>query len=219
MTAGAGALVAALLLWLLLINTTAAGITTPLPYVPLFNPVDLAQLGAFVAIFAWYQAYRRDGYQSMPQEILSALPALLLGSAFIGFNAMLARTVHHFAGVDFQASSLWHSVPLQVAFSISWTLIGLVVTVISSRQRARPLWIMGAALLTMVVVKLFLVDLEQLDALSKIGTFLAVGVLLLMVGYFAPVPPARAAVEADGSGDDDGEESRGQTAHASGANC
>jgi uncharacterized membrane protein len=116
---------------------------------------------------------------------------------------MLARSVHHFAGVPFQASSLWHSAPLQVAFSISWTLIGLVVTVISSRQHARTLWIMGAALLTLVVVKLFLVDLAQLDALSKIGTFLAVGVLLLMVGYFAPVPPTRATVEAGGPGDGD----------------
>jgi uncharacterized membrane protein len=203
MSAGAGALVAALLLWLLLINTSAAGITAPLPYMPLLNPVDLAQLGAFAAIFTWYRAYRRDGYQSLPQAFLSVLPALLLAVAFIGFNAMLARSVHHFAGVPFQASSLWHSASLQVAFSISWTLIGLVVTVISSRQHARTLWIMGAALLTLVVVKLFLVDLAQLDALSKIGTFLAVGVLLLMVGYFAPVPPMRATVEAGGPGDGD----------------
>jgi uncharacterized membrane protein len=48
----------------------------------------------------------------------------------------------------------------------------------------------GATLLAVVVFKLFTVDLASLSTLSKIGTFLAVGLLLLLVGYFSPVPPA-----------------------------
>ncbi len=45
-----------------------------------------------------------------------------------------------------------------------------------------------------VLVKLFLIDLAQLSAPAKIGTFLVVGVLFLMVGYLAPVPPSRPAI-------------------------
>jgi uncharacterized membrane protein len=40
-------------------------------------------------------------------------------------------------------------------------------------------------------VKLFGVDLSKLSTGAKIGTFLAVGALLLVVGYLSPVPPAR----------------------------
>jgi uncharacterized membrane protein len=47
-------------------------------------------------------------------------------------------------------------------------------------------------LLGVVVAKLFLVDLAQLSTIAKIGTFLVVGLLLVLVGYFAPVPPPRA---------------------------
>jgi uncharacterized membrane protein len=52
-------------------------------------------------------------------------------------------------------------------------------------------------LLGVVVVKLFLVDLAQLSTPAKIGTFLVVGILLLLVGYLSPVPPARSAPQGD----------------------
>ena len=74
------------------------------------------------------------------------------------------------------------------AGSISWTFIGLCVTVIASRRGRRGLWICGVALLAVVVVKLFTVDLARLSTLAKIGTFLIVGLLLLLVGYLSPVP-------------------------------
>jgi uncharacterized membrane protein len=53
----------------------------------------------------------------------------------------------------------------------------------------RAVWITGAALMAVVVVKLFLVDLGNAGTLGRIVSFLGVGVLLLIVGYFAPVPP------------------------------
>ena len=40
-----------------------------------------------------------------------------------------------------------------------------------------------------VVVKLFLVELGDSGSLTRIVSFLGVGLLLLVVGYFAPVPP------------------------------
>jgi uncharacterized membrane protein len=39
------------------------------------------------------------------------------------------------------------------------------------------------------VLKLFTIDLARLSTVAKIGTFLVVGFLLVLVGYFAPVPP------------------------------
>ncbi len=42
----------------------------------------------------------------------------------------------------------------------------------------------------MVVVKLFLMDLGNTGALTRVVSFPGVGALLSVVGYFAPVPPA-----------------------------
>jgi uncharacterized membrane protein len=43
-----------------------------------------------------------------------------------------------------------------------------------------------------VVVKLFLVDLSSTGTIARIASFLSVGVLLLVTGYLAPLPPRQA---------------------------
>jgi uncharacterized membrane protein len=42
-----------------------------------------------------------------------------------------------------------------------------------------------------VVVKLFLVDLASVGSVERIVSFIGVGGLMLIVGYFSPMPPAR----------------------------
>ena len=42
-----------------------------------------------------------------------------------------------------------------------------------------------------VVVKLVLVDLSRLSGITRIFSFIGVGVLMLVIGYFSPVPPRK----------------------------
>jgi len=52
------------------------------------------------------------------------------------------------------------------------------------------LWLMGAALLGVVVIKLFAIDLAALSGLTRVVAFLGVGAMLLVIGYLTPLPPA-----------------------------
>jgi uncharacterized membrane protein len=61
----------------------------------------------------------------------------------------------------------------------------------------RELWLVGAALIGVVVAKLFFVELDNRGGLERIVSFIGVGVLLLIVGYFAPLPPRQAGAEAE----------------------
>jgi uncharacterized membrane protein len=101
----------------------------------------------------------------------------------------VARAVHHWTGVPFDVDALADSTVLQAALSIVWGLTGLVAMVLGARGRQRAVWIGGAALMGVVVVKLFLVELDNTGTLGRVVSFLGVGLLLLVVGYFAPVPP------------------------------
>jgi uncharacterized membrane protein len=47
----------------------------------------------------------------------------------------------------------------------------------------------GAGLLGLVVVKLLLIDLSNAGGAERIIAFIVVGILMLVVGYFAPLPP------------------------------
>jgi uncharacterized membrane protein len=62
---------------------------------------------------------------------------------------------------------------------------------LSRRHASRPLWIGGAVLLGMTVIKLFLIDLGNSGTLERIVSFIGVGLLLLVIGYVAPLPPQR----------------------------
>ena len=103
--------------------------------------------------------------------------------------------MHHFAGVPYDVDSLAASTTFQSALSIVWGIAGLAAMIVGARARAAQRLARGAALMTVVVAKLFLVDLGNTGTLARVVSFLGVGVLLLVVGYFAPVPP-RADAEA-----------------------
>ena len=69
--------------------------------------------------------------------------------------------------------------------------------IVGHLRARRELWLVGAALIGVVVAKLFFVELGNQGGLERIVSFIAVGVLLLIVGYFAPLPPRQAAPETE----------------------
>ncbi len=78
---------------------------------------------------------------------------------------------------------------VQAALSIFWAVLALTLMLIATRLGRRVLWVIGASLMGVVVVKLVLVDLSHLAGLERIVSFIGVGVLMLVIGYFSPVPP------------------------------
>jgi uncharacterized membrane protein len=66
---------------------------------------------------------------------------------------------------------------------------------VAARRRRRAPWLAGASLLGVVVVKLFAIDLSRIGSIERIVSFVVVGVLMLVVGYFSPMPPAAKAAQ------------------------
>ncbi|KAB7624151.1 DUF2339 domain-containing protein [Alkalilimnicola sp. S0819] len=179
-----------LLLWGLGANLTSSGAPGPLPYVPLLNPLDAATLLAALAVLRQLLAGRNTAWgRALPEWAGTGAPALL---GFVWFSAMIARSVHYWADVAYRLPALMQSVILQASWSLSWSLLAFAVMGWAHRRGARRTWMTGAGLCALVVVKLFLVDLAGTGTLARIVSFTGVGLLLLAVGYFAPLPPNRA---------------------------
>ncbi|MBX5463221.1 MAG: DUF2339 domain-containing protein [Steroidobacteraceae bacterium] len=180
-----------LALWSVVSNATLPGDPFPLPYVPVLNPLDLAQ--AFVLLVLarhGLHLYRArysvmDGLQ--PGRMLWALAAL----AFVWLNAILLRTLHHWGGIPFDMEVLLRSTLVQTALTIFWTVLALATMLFATRSGVRVVWIAGASLMAVVIAKLFLVDLSRVGTVERIVSFVGVGLLMLVVGYFSPLPPAR----------------------------
>ena len=70
------------------------------------------------------------------------------------------------------------------AVSAAWGLLGLVLLYVGLRRRSRPLQLGGFALFGISLAKLFLYDLAQLSSVTRALSFLAVGAVLLLAGFF-----------------------------------
>ena len=185
--AGCGAIALYLFAWLWVADTRA-GDAAPLPWLPLLNPLETAAGIALLALAAWTRALPaswRDGLAP------SVLPAVGGATAFGLVTGVVLRACHHLAGVPWDAASLFASTLAQAALSVAWSLIGVALMVAGHRRARRIAWLAGAALLGVVVAKLFLVELADRGSLYRIVSFIVVGGLMLAVGYFAPMPPSR----------------------------
>jgi uncharacterized membrane protein len=181
----AGALATAVLIWVAW-ACSVAGAAAPLPYVPLLNPLELAQAFGLVAAFAWLRRQQADG---RAPDAIAGVRLTLAALAFVALNMMVGRIVHFYMDVPFQPDALTRSYVFQAGISILWGLTAGTLMTLSRLRLDRAVWTMGAAVLAALILKLFLIDLGNVGGVARIVSFLATGVLILVIGYFAPVPP------------------------------
>jgi uncharacterized membrane protein len=184
--AGGGFVLAGLVVATLALNVQSSGNATPLPYVPLVNPLELVSVLVVLLLLRWLRALAEGGAEL---EFTKNRGVVAAAAAWLLVTMTVARSVHHFAGVPYDVDSLVASTTFQSALAIVWGIAGLAAMVVGTRMRRRSVWMAGAVLMTVVVAKLFLVDLGNTGTLARVVSFLGVGVLLLVVGYFSPVPP------------------------------
>ena len=114
---------------------------------------------------------------------------------FIWLTSILLRTVSHWGGVPYNSTAMAKSVLAQASLSVFWAVLALTAMVYATRSARRPIWLMGAVLMGVVVLKLFLIDLSNVGGIERIVSFIAVGVLMLVIGYFSPVPPRKPEIQ------------------------
>src|SRR5262249_29147042 len=134
--AGAG-LALYLAAWSLVTNVTLAGNPYPLPFVPLLNPLDLAELFVLLVLVRFW-LYLRAARFSMYKNVKdAAVFAVLAGLGFVWLNAALLRTIHHWAGVPFQIDPMLSSTLVETSLSIFWTVLALTTMLVATRTAAR----------------------------------------------------------------------------------
>jgi uncharacterized membrane protein len=179
--------------WTIHANVLNDGNPHPLPFVPLLNPLDIAVGLVFVLLARWLAALPAHGLADWWSRSKASVYALFAMAGFVWANGTLLRTLHHWADIPFALQPMLASRMVQASFSILWTLLALGLMVFATRRMLRPVWLAGAALMAVVVAKLFLVDLSGAGTVERIVSFIGVGVLMLVIGYLSPVPPKEEA--------------------------
>jgi len=178
----------ALLFWQL-VAAERAGSPSPLSYIPILNPLDIAQ-GLALAVMVYWLWFINKHVENKWLSISPTIIGLAAGiMSFAWVNVIIARTVHAFGHVHYSDYAMMKSSLFQASTSIIWSVIAMALMVVAFKKASRLFWFAGAGLLAIVVAKLFFVDLSGSDTISRITSFLVVGGLMLVIGYFSPLPP------------------------------
>jgi uncharacterized membrane protein len=179
-----------LALWSVKTNVSLPGNPYPLPFVPLLNPLDLAELFVLMVLLRFW-LYLRSARLARYADLKEApVFATLAALTFLWLNAALLRAIHHWAGVPYELQDMLRSTRVETSISIFWTVLALTTMLAATRTGTRVVWLTGAGLLGVVLAKLFLVDLSHVGTIERIVSFVGVGLLMLVIGYFSPLPPA-----------------------------
>ncbi|PPD56180.1 MAG: hypothetical protein CTY10_05560 [Methylotenera sp.] len=172
--------------WFMFMSLDSNGSAAPLSYIPLLNPLDITLCAILFNLLLWTRHFK--------QHFLALEKIIYMIAGFMAFtliNGLLLRTLHHWAGTPFQWTAIFSNATVQMAFTFLWGLSAFVLMLLAHKQAKRMLWMVGAALMGLVVLKLFFFDLAQQGSVARIASFIGAGVLLLIMGYFAPLPPIK----------------------------
>ena len=187
---------ACLALWHFVMNFRAEA-AAPFSYLPVLNALELSQIFVTVFLLKWLLAQPKIESLWGEREPLRYITYGLFAMSFIWLNASIARAVHVYAEIPYRMNRLWDSFAFQASVSLLWGISALLLTIIAHRRSQRGLWVTGAVLLGLEVAKLFLVDLSGSGSVSRIVSFIAVGCIMMLIGYFAPMPPGEKQLDGE----------------------
>ena len=189
--AAASFLIAVQLVMLLLLVIDTNGDPINIPYVPILNPYDALTIAGLAAALYSLRVLRADT-KWLVKGIYELLFNLWAIATWLLSTIGVVRAVAIYEDIYWSGNALAAADSVQAALSVYWAVLGLAGMVLGARNSERRVWMAGAALMALVVIKLFLVDLGNTGTVERIVSFLGVGVTLLVVGYFAPAPPRQA---------------------------
>jgi uncharacterized membrane protein len=179
--------------WSVAANLSSLGDFAPLPYCPLLNPLDVTQACVLLVLWRYWRFSRAADSPGFPRIDRRVPMPALAALTFLWLNAMLLRTLHQWFGVASGWDALLQSTLVQTSLSIFWALLAFLIMLTATRRHRRIVWLAGAALLGVVIAKLFLVDLSRVGSIERIVSFVGVGLLMLVIGYISPLPPEQGA--------------------------
>ena len=143
---------------------------------PFFNLLLIGYLlpGLAFAGLAWYARGRRPA----AYVTLLALTGALLVFAWVTLSV---RRYWHGEGIARWKGFLEGET---YTYSVVWLLLGVALLALGSRFAARSLRLASAALVLIAVVKVFLVDMSNLQGILRALSFIGLGAVLIGIGLF-----------------------------------
>ena len=123
---------------------------------------------------AWYARGRRP----MPYVIMLALTGVALVFAWVTLSV---RRYWHGEGIAGWKGFLQ---PETYTYSVVWLLLGVLLLAVGSKADSKSIRLASAGLVLIAVVKVFLIDMSNLEGILRALSFIGLGAVLIGIGLF-----------------------------------
>ena len=143
---------------------------------PFFNLLLIGYLLPALAygLVAWYARGRRP----QPYVVMLALAGAVLG--FLWATLSVRRFWQGENIADWKGFLQGET----YTYSVVWLLIGVALLAVGSRLDAKSLRLASAGLVLVAVVKVFLIDMSNLEGILRAVSFIGLGAVLIGIGLF-----------------------------------
>lgn len=168
------------------------GTESGIKFIPLFNLMDLmGVIGIWISYKFISVIKQLPKYQALLKNNLPIFNYIIPAIIFWWANGILLRGLVFATDVDWSSYAIINSKVIQTVLAIIWAITALVTMVMATRKKSRSQWFIGGALLAVVIAKLFLIDTSLSSGLLRALAFIGVAILILLIGYFSPLPPKK----------------------------
>ncbi|WP_260280693.1 DUF2339 domain-containing protein [Proteus terrae] len=169
-------------------NGTESGIK----FIPLFNLMDLMGIIGIWVGYKFISVIKQSTKcQALLKNNLPIFNYIIPAMIFWWVNGILLRGLVFATDIDWSSYAIINSKVIQTVLAIIWAITALVTMVMATRKKLRSQWFIGGVLLAVVIAKLFLIDTSLSSGLLRALAFIGVAILILLIGYFSPLPPKK----------------------------
>ncbi|MDR0549364.1 MAG: DUF2339 domain-containing protein [Deltaproteobacteria bacterium] len=183
------------LAWILLITVICyvfdfLELTSPRPLpphsltnLPFLNSVDLAALAYILAFLLTVNLARNPKTRYYSKQFVA--PLLIL----FWLTMATARAALLIFDETVRLTALNATPNFNSFLALTFGVFGLTLILLGKFRGNRWTWLIGACVLTVDAIKLLALDLRFSPTLVRIIAFMILGVLFILIGWFAPLPP------------------------------
>jgi uncharacterized membrane protein len=150
----------------------------PVWQVVLLNPLALASLFVAGLLFALSRVYRRPATPGIPAREFRA--ALIVVANLLAL-AVITAEIRSFWSAQSPGRSGY--LALQLMTSLAWAVYAVALIVFGIRRRYAPVRYLAMVVLAVTILKVFLLDLSELEQGYRVLSAIGLGVLLLLASF------------------------------------
>ena len=167
------------------------------PYIPIVNPLEESAIFSLIMLCVWLKLTinylqienKTTNFANFKVPLPNLILILLVVLTFLWANSIVLRCLSQTFDITWSTFTLWHNNIVQMTASLLWMLSAVILIAIGHRYSLRKIWFCGQLIQLIVIIKLIFVDIREIDGLLRAFAFIGVALLMLLIGYLAPLPP------------------------------